>query len=517
MSEPLRGSTEPRVSTPPLRELTPETSLGFAAGEFAREVLRLTLYPWQEWLLIHMLEIVGDLDGAWHFRFRTVIVLVARQNGKSTLSQVLSLFFMYVLQVALVIGTAQDLDVANEIWSDALSIAEDTPELNDQIAKVDRNKTKCVELVTGSRYMVKALSRRVARSLAADLILLDELREHQTWAPWSAIANTTMARPKAQVLCLSNAGDALSVVLRFFRMTAHRALGDPDGICAAADMNLLVDDGVETNVAAESLGIFEWSAEPGGSVYDRDRWVQANPALGYGMLTERSLQAMIATSPEWVARTENLCQWTDAAIGGVFPPGKWEAGVVDGASQIDGEVVACVEVSKDRLHASIAYAGSTVEGLPQVELVAYVSGAEAAEEWLLSPERSTRPRLVLLRTRGANKSMGDDLRSGGLTVVEWKAVDVPTACVELYDAVRGVDDAVECGDLRHTAHDVLDGAAVSAVTRPRDGQWIWDAEASNVDVSPLYAVTGALWALRHDPTPEPAPSPYLATNRLVVI
>ena len=34
----LRGSTEPRVFTPPLRELTPETSLGFACIDFAREI-----------------------------------------------------------------------------------------------------------------------------------------------------------------------------------------------------------------------------------------------------------------------------------------------------------------------------------------------------------------------------------------------------------------------------------------------------------------------------------------------
>src|SRR5450759_3088721 len=78
----LRGSTEPRIWTPPLRELTPEESLGFAAVKFATAVLLLVLFPWQEWLLIHMLELRPD----GQFRFRTVVVLVARQNGKSTVS-----------------------------------------------------------------------------------------------------------------------------------------------------------------------------------------------------------------------------------------------------------------------------------------------------------------------------------------------------------------------------------------------------------------------------------------------
>src|SRR5688572_13501177 len=112
----IKGSTEPRVYTPPLRELTPETSLGFSVIEFADEVLDMTLLPWQRWLLVHMLELRPDGG----LRFRTVCVLMARQNGKSTLSQIIALWFMYVYGVALVIGSAQDLDVAEEIWQGAV-------------------------------------------------------------------------------------------------------------------------------------------------------------------------------------------------------------------------------------------------------------------------------------------------------------------------------------------------------------------------------------------------------------
>ncbi|QOC24816.1 hypothetical protein IC744_16265 [Microbacterium hominis] len=49
------GITEPRVWTVPLRPLTPKTSRGFAVIDFARDTLHVTLYPWQEWLLIHLL------------------------------------------------------------------------------------------------------------------------------------------------------------------------------------------------------------------------------------------------------------------------------------------------------------------------------------------------------------------------------------------------------------------------------------------------------------------------------
>ena len=41
----MKGVTEARIFTQPLRELTPETSLGFATIEYAKTVLGKTLYP----------------------------------------------------------------------------------------------------------------------------------------------------------------------------------------------------------------------------------------------------------------------------------------------------------------------------------------------------------------------------------------------------------------------------------------------------------------------------------------
>ena len=86
----VKGKTAPRIYTPPLRELTPDTSLGFEMCDFA-EALGFHLVPWQRWLLIHAFEILGELDGDWVLRFRTVLVLIARQNGKTLVTTVITL------------------------------------------------------------------------------------------------------------------------------------------------------------------------------------------------------------------------------------------------------------------------------------------------------------------------------------------------------------------------------------------------------------------------------------------
>lgn len=529
------GSEEPRIFTPPLRDLTDETSLGFAAIEFAVNTCGIDLYPWQRWLLIHALELDpaltvstmsdrGRLDPI--FRFRKVVVLVARQNGKSTLSQVLSLFFLYELGTDLVLGTAQDLDTAEEVWDGALDIIEDTPELAALAdTPVKANGKKAIRLISGERYKVKAANRRAGRGLSGDLILLDELREHQSWDAWGAITKTTMARPAAMIWALSNAGDATSIVLRYLRKAAHAVIGDPDGINADDDPSVLLpseseldgDDLEGFEEDADSLGIFEWSAAPGCAVSDRDGWAQANPSMGHG-ISERTLAGDSKGDPEWVFRTECMCQWSSGSLVGPFPPGAWEAGQ-DAESRIDPESkrALCVDVSHDRGMAYIAIAGYREDGAPHVEVIAQRAGTSWVVDWF-GEKDSRREWPVALQFKGAPvSSLIDDLEGvAGLNVVEWSGSALGSATGAFYDGVRCEPDGDKIpARIHHRPQPVLDIAAATAVIKPLGESYVWSRAKSPTDAAPLVAVTGAFWALQR-PSDAPRRSKYEDGDLLVV-
>lgn len=503
----LSGSTLPRIWTPPLVvgpagpcgcgcALTPETSLGFEVAVFASNVLGLVLLPWQRWLLIHALEMRADGS----FRFRTVVVLVGRQNGKSTVLQILSLWMMYLFGVKLVIGTAQNLDVAEEVWQGAVEIAKAVPELAEEIDKVVQiNGKKSLNLIGGHRYKVAAASRRGGRGLAGDLVLLDELREHQSWDAWAAVTKTTMARALAMVWAASNAGDAASIVLRWLRKMAHLAIGDPDGLGDADDVT--AGDDIE-DVDDATLGIFEWSAEPGCSIFDRDGWCQANPGLGY-TITERAILSAAKTDPEWVFRTEVLCQWLDSTSDGPFPADAW-TGCADPESQIaeDSPLVWCVDVSWDRTVAHIAVAGWREDRRPHVEIVASRVGTDWVTAWFADPTHPDRlkPPVAVQAKRAPATDLIEDLKAVGVEVIGWDGVE---GTGELYDHVRA---AVGDGDSRvllaHRAQPVLDQAANTAATRPVGDMWAWDRRKSPADAAPLVAATGALWCLKAQSKPK---------------
>lgn len=502
----LIGRTVPRVFTPPLVSgpagscgcgcaLTPDTSDGFEAVEFAEGVLGLELIPWERWLLIHALEKLPDGSP----RFRVILVLVARQNGKSTVLQILSLWSMYLFGRKLVIGTAQNLDVAEEVWEGAVEMAEAVPELAKEIDQISRvNGKKFLRLASRERYKVAAATRRGGRGLSGDLVLLDELREHQSWDAWAAVTKTTMARALAQIWGASNAGDASSIVLRYLRKLAHVALGDPDGL-AEGDTDRLVDDLDDDPVADDDmLAVFEWSAPPGCHIMDRDGWAQANPSLGY-TITERAIVSAARTDPEWVFRTEVLCQWIDHTLEGPFPPGAWKACADEGSVIAGGSELAwCVDVSWDRTVAHVATAGWRSDGLLHGEVVESGQGVDWLVGWFL--ERPEYRPVVLQAKRAPASSLIEEFEAAGIQVELWDGV---SGTAELYDRVRSAPD--DGGMFRHRDQPLLSVAANNAVTRPVGDNWAWDRRRSALDISPLVAVTGAVWFLTAHKRPVPVP------------
>ncbi|MFJ4026035.1 hypothetical protein ACIPWF_00735 [Paenarthrobacter sp. NPDC089989] len=554
----IYGYAEPRICTPPLRALTPDTTLGYDVIDFARDVLGVDLYPWQKVLLCRMLELLPDGS----LRFRTAVVLIARQNGKSTLSQVLALWFMIVWGWPLVMGTAQDLETAEEVWQGAVDLVEEDENLSKLLKRVVKvNGKKALELKpqdadnktgkkTGPRYKVKAANRRAGRGFTGNLIMLDELREHQNWEAWGAITKTTMAQAEALILALSNAGDMTSIVLKYLRKMAHEAIGDPDGICeeigasgpTALDVADLVEgdlDDIDDDELAEfeqdedTLGLWEWSMAPGTDKRDRKGWAQANPSLNWNPgFTERTIAAACRTDPEWVFRTEVGCQWSEGTLTGPFPPGAWDkgknvlvnredgtVGVADEDRIMPGSPVwAGVDQSHDRSMTYIAFGGFRADGKYQVEVVTARPGSDWVKEWLMDDRRRGRIKAVAGQSRGAPISpLMEDLAADEeftIPVVEWSGSDLTSGWADVFDAVR--DETV-----RHNPQPVLDTAAAVAVLKVfSGGAALPDRNASPAEIAPLMAFIAAKWLMSRrviEPPPPPPPPAAVTTEETTYV
>lgn len=513
-----RGSTEPRIFTPPLRPLTPKTSMGFACVAFA-EVLGIHLLPWQRWLVIHILELLPD----GRLRFRTVVVLVARQNGKSTVAMVIVLFLMFIKGWS-VLGTAQDLETSEALWAEAVAMVnpadnEDNEdyceELGDEIRTISRGSgKKALVLRNGATYRVKATSRRAGRGKHVQIVVLDELREHQDFSSWSAVSKTTMAQDSGLVLCLSNAGDHDSRVLRHLRRLGHLSLGDPDGIFAGtvsgAPEAQGQDEGEDEEAIAASLGLFEYSTPPGASRWDRDTWGMANPSMGHERadgtigIREETIAAAAATDPPAEFMVEVQCQWLGSSAVPPFPEGSWEAGArADTFIPADSPVVYGLDVSWDRSYSYVAVAGRDNTGTVQVEIAARLPHTAFTVDWFKDRADPEAPIAVVAQGRGAPvSSILPDLEAiDGVEVIRWQGDDLGAWHGRFFDLVSAnlPDDsgapAPDGAGLHHLPQPVLDVAAGTAIWKTIADTRVLDRKGSPEDASPLIAAVAAVGAL----------------------
>lgn len=352
-----RGRVAPRLWTRPLRPLTPQTSYGYAVIAFARDVLGEPLDPWQRWLVVHAGELLPD----GRPRFRRVLVLVSRQNGKTHVLRVLMLFWLFVEAWPLILGLSTDRSYAK--WTLRM-VAEAA--LQNEVLRPLLPNTKnhglsgtigeeSLTTAEGARYVIAANTRRAGRSLSIDRLFIDEIREHRNWDAWEASTNAMNARPFAQVFCVSNQGDDEGVVLDKLREDALAAIeaGDTD----------------------YRTGLFEWSAPDGADLLDVEALAQANPNLErrvflvdlWDKLTSAKRQGGEVEAGE---RTSVLCQRV-RQLDGAVNAARWAESYVPGdLSNLRTRIAAFVDVSPDQQHASLAGAALTPDDRVRVELLA---------------------------------------------------------------------------------------------------------------------------------------------------
>lgn len=360
------GRIVPRLYTPPLRKLSPTTSYGYAVIRFAADVLGRPLDPWQQWLVIHLGELLED----GRPRFRRALVLVARQNGKTYLCVVLTLFWMFVEKWPMVFGTSTNLEQAAEPWDAAVEMAEETKPLADLLPRnaVRRaNGQQVLRNVYRSKYKIGAVNEKGGRGKSIDRLIGDELRTHKNYVGYRAAYNAMNARPYGQAVFISNQGDDTSEVLN-------------DLYTAALEF-------ITTGAGDDRLGLFEWSGPAGCALDDVDALAQANPNLGWrndwDTLLGQAAQLLLPSATIEAIngfRTEVLNQRVRNLDVAISPAG-WEAGSVPGdLAELRSRIACCIDVAPDMRHATLVAGAVMPDQRVRVEPVKAWSGPRAVAE-----------------------------------------------------------------------------------------------------------------------------------------
>ncbi len=257
----------------------------------------MPLLEWQKYFLNEALKV----DNQNNFVYRQACLVCARQNGKSHLVRMRILAGLYLFDEKLQVATAQNRDQSLEQFRQVAEVITNYDWLRKKVKHITRangrEEIQLLEKYGGHRYKIIAPNSSGARGLTADVIYIDEVRQHKTFDAFSALQFTTQTRKNSQSFYLSNAGDHSSVVLNALR---QRGL-----------------DKIE-NKTDEPFLFMEWSAKPNRKLNDIEGWKEANPALGR-TITLDSIKAGLTSPPE-IFQTEVLSQWVET-MNSAFPQG----------------------------------------------------------------------------------------------------------------------------------------------------------------------------------------------------
>jgi hypothetical protein len=445
----LGGVQTPRIQS----KLNDLPSKGQEMIDFATE-LGINLMEWQKFVCIHGHKVRAD--GRW--AHSELGLIMARQQGKSTLMMLRILTGMFVWGEGLQLASAHRLTTSLETFRQIVGLIETNPKLEKEVKKIRwQHGAEEIELFGNRRFVVKA-ANNAARGLSKpETIHLDELREYKDEDAWSSMRYSMMAAKNPQVWIYSSAGDQHSVILNKLR---ERAL-------ASATTN-------------DPIGWFEWSAPillPSGEM-NWSAFAQANPSLGITIHPD-NLKAVINDPPD-IVRTEVLAQWVDT-INSAIDAQKWAMCQID-AIPLDPEQPTWLglDLSPDRKFGALVAAQRLSGERFYIQLLHTWSNDYSLNDLAVANDIAPYVRKYNTQTvaysKRTSQAVASRLSSAGIQVTDMDGAIYAESC----DRWLG---AINSHRLQHSGQEELTQQTLSAAKLPfGDGSWIIGRRASRVAV-----------------------------------
>lgn len=470
----LYGSETPRIHSP-LNDLP---SRGQELIDFSSSV-GLELLPWQKWLAIQAHKYHPETDRWAH---PLISVVIARQQGKTTMMKARILMGLFEWKDPLQIGTAHRLTTSLETFRDLVNVIEGNDELSRRVKRIRwAHGSEEIEILPefgGGRYMVKAGAAAARGISRPETVHIDETRELKDESTWASLRYTMMAAERPQLWTYSNAGDQHSVILNSLRER---------GLAAAAG-------------GSDDIGYFEWSSGYHPIDDSPEFWkgiAQSNPSLNY-TVSEDNVRAVL-NDPADVVRTEVLCQWV-ATISGAIPPESF-AKCGDDSLDLDPELTTWfgIDCSPDRKNAALVAA----QRIPDSDGLFFVKLLHTWHNDVSLDDKAIANEVADYVRQYPTEMVGYSKRTASAICARLAPAGIPTEAIDGAIYGQTCDEflgAITSQRLRHKNQAELTKQVISAARLPQgDGGWVIGRRASG---SVVTATVAAALASHYATRPE---------------
>ncbi|MDN5746523.1 MAG: hypothetical protein L0H31_15585, partial [Nocardioidaceae bacterium] len=328
------------TTTAPTFERVPEGDE--ATGQDCVDLAQAYGIPLDEWQGDIVRGALRESGGTW--ASSQVGLVVARQSGKGQILLALELFGLFQLDEN-ILHTAHAVKTSSDAFRRLWMVIQDHDELARRVRRHSQMiGAEYVELDTGARIAFTTRSASAGRGLSVDRLIVDEAEDLPA-AEVAALQPTVFSRPRAQSV---------------FFGTAPGPMHDSE---AFDTMRTSAHDGLNPRLAW-----FEWCAEYGADVDDRELWARVNPAVATGRVPLQAILDDRAVLPVDAFRAERLSMWLprSGAEDALFSADVW-ANLEDVESVPVTDLAVGIDAPPSRETATVCVAGRRADGALHLE------------------------------------------------------------------------------------------------------------------------------------------------------
>lgn len=262
-------------------------------GKWAAKGERLKLEPWQVFMIMAAFGWLRKKDGLR--RFRKVLLLVPRKNGKSALAAGLGLYMLCAdgEHGAEVYSGATSEKQAWEVFRPAKLMAQKSPAMVSHFG-IEVNAKNINILANGSRF--EPIIGNPGDGASPSCAIVDEYHEHPTDALYSTMETGMGAREQPMMLVITTAGDNIAGPCYAMQQEAQAVL--------------------EGTRRDDELFALVYGIDDGDDWTDPDVLRKANPNFGVSVfddfLLARQVEAMSSPRKAGAFKTKHLNVWVQA-------------------------------------------------------------------------------------------------------------------------------------------------------------------------------------------------------------
>jgi phage terminase large subunit-like protein len=177
-------------------------------------------FAFDDWQ-VELMRRVTELLPSGELRWRSAIISMGRQNGKSEIVGALGIWALLRKPGTYNIGVASTAEQARLVYDRVQRVIASNPALERRMSKL--TETRGIKTLDGSRYEIKAANANTLQGIPVSVGIVDEV--HLVDAKvWDALASGTGARPDTLLVGITTAGDENSELLNRLYTNSEKAI-----------------------------------------------------------------------------------------------------------------------------------------------------------------------------------------------------------------------------------------------------------------------------------------------------